>query len=391
MKRQALRAFRELLRRSRRIDANIAAKTLIWRPFPLLSLTQYPELARDDEIISSMVGLNNFYTAFLGGSRKMFYNPIKNKSLTALIKSQYRKNADMIGSKQKRQIKLAENGRYELQYFLDLSDRIGIPAVSMKEQYGKNDQESGASDLANDAHQTNVSVGTTLLSHPLMLTTYFSHSALLLTQYSSVEPPCALMMNMPLGYTVGDLLPVRNDFNRKLYDIFEPFFGQPMQEGGPVQQQVFWHHPYDPSVIPRSRKILDGVYWDGDLSGADRDKIDTNLFKFYAGCCTWDRASNQLEKELLDGLWITVPDLPKDLIFEKFPQTSNPTEIEDARLNFWGKCMLQLGTQFHGLAHFSKSGVNKQLQRELVARNAAVGRIQRDGLESIWKTPETQK
>ncbi len=150
----------------------------------------------------------------------------------------------------------------------------------------------------------------------------FNRSIVLLTDYNP-EGAIGFILNKPLDYTIGDLIP-EIDSKFKVYN------------GGPVEQDNLYFIHKRPDLIPDSIEISLGVFWGGDFNAVanliEEHKIDAKDIKFFLGYSGWD--SNQLDDELKSNAWVVTKNTHKEDIIEKNYET------------FWKEKMVELGGDY---------------------------------------------
>ena len=98
----------------------------------------------------------------------------------------------------------------------------------------------------------------------------FNRSIILLADHST-EGSIGFILNKPLDYNLGDLIPEINS-TFKVYN------------GGPVQQDNLYFIHKVPELIPGSIEISQGLFWSGDFKHISdliaEQKIDENDIQF---------------------------------------------------------------------------------------------------------------
>lgn len=150
----------------------------------------------------------------------------------------------------------------------------------------------------------------------------FNRSIILLTDHSK-QGSIGFILNKPLEYTIGDLIP----------EINVPF---KVYNGGPVEQDNLYFIHKIPELIPNSIEISLGIYWGGDFSNVAKlikeKKIIEKDIKFFLGYSGWD--INQLENELKTQSWVVTKNIYEKNIIEK-----------DYKF-FWKEKMIELGGSY---------------------------------------------
>ncbi len=150
----------------------------------------------------------------------------------------------------------------------------------------------------------------------------FNRSIILLADHSK-EGSIGFILNKPLDYNLGDLIPEINS-TFKVYN------------GGPVQQDNLYFIHKVPELIPGSIEISQGLFWSGDFKHISdlivEQKIDENDIQFFLGYSGWD--ANQLNSELDSNTWILSEN------------THQSDIIRAVDTSFWKDKMLALGGEY---------------------------------------------
>jgi putative transcriptional regulator len=93
--------------------------------------------------------------------------------------------------------------------------------------------------------------GQLLLSEPSIGESTFNRSVLLVAEYST-EGTIGFILNKPLEFSIGDLIP-EIDSNLTVYN------------GGPVEQDNLYFIHTIPEKIINSIEISNGIFWGGDF------------------------------------------------------------------------------------------------------------------------------
>lgn len=136
--------------------------------------------------------------------------------------------------------------------------------------------------------------GKILISEPLMHDFYFGRSVVLLVEHEAEEGSFGVIMNKVVGRTLNEVV---QGF---------PEFDAPVYLGGPVQQNnLFYIHQLG-ELIPQSERIMDGLYWGGDIetirSMMETGHLSPGQIRFYLGYSGWD--AGQLHSELERNSWL---------------------------------------------------------------------------------------
>jgi len=135
--------------------------------------------------------------------------------------------------------------------------------------------------------------GRLLISEPSLQDFYFRQSVVLLAEHND-EGSFGLIINKPIDIKLNE---VTKDF---------PYADVDLYLGGPVKtDSIFYIHTLG-DTIENSLKIMDGLYWGGDLALIKEMLILKQLSKknirFFIGYSGW--GSKQLEKELEENSWV---------------------------------------------------------------------------------------
>jgi putative transcriptional regulator len=164
--------------------------------------------------------------------------------------------------------------------------------------------------------------GKVLIAAPFLSDYYFGRSVVLLADHGS-EGSFGIVMNKPLDIRFNDIL-----------DEF-PSFSAGIYVGGPVKSDsLFFVHTLGES-IPQSVKIIDGLYWGGDIdevrSAIVEGRIEARQIRFFLGYSGW--APDQLESELKENSWVVAQ--------------ANCTELLDADpADLWKGLVKSLGKEY---------------------------------------------
>ncbi len=146
--------------------------------------------------------------------------------------------------------------------------------------------------------------GQLLIAEPSILgDVSFNRSVILLAEHNA-EGSVGFILNKPLDYTIGDLLP-EIEASFKIYI------------GGPVEQDNLYFIHTIPKLINNSIEISNGIYWGGDFeltkSLINEGKINKEEIRFFLGYTGWSAA--QLETEIQGNSWIIANNtLKKDIL-----------------------------------------------------------------------------
>jgi putative transcriptional regulator len=136
------------------------------------------------------------------------------------------------------------------------------------------------------------SQGIILISEPSLYDFYFRQSVILLAEHSK-DGSFGIIINKPIETRLNEIL---KDF---------PDFDAPLFLGGPVNtDSIFYIHTKE--GVERSMKIMDGLYWGGDIETIrnmiDLHRITKDDIRFFIGYAGWN--PSQLEREIKEKSWI---------------------------------------------------------------------------------------
>ena len=150
----------------------------------------------------------------------------------------------------------------------------------------------------------------------------FNRSVILLADYTN-KGSVGFILNKPLQYTLGDLLP----------EIEASFI---IYNGGPVEQDNLYFIHTIPELISGSIEISNGIFWGGDFeltkSLINEGKINKENIRFFLGYTGWD--ANQLESELEANSWIITYNNYEASILSKSSE------------QFWKEKIIELGGEY---------------------------------------------
>lgn len=165
--------------------------------------------------------------------------------------------------------------------------------------------------------------GQLLISEPSIIGDLsFNRSVILLADHDK-EGSIGFIINKPLKYTIGDLIPeIESKF--KIYN------------GGPVEQDNLYFIHNVPELIPNSVEISNGIYWGGDFEST-KELINSGIItkdniRFFLGYSGWHQ--NQLENEMNANSWIVTANNYKNKIIGK------------SHAHFWNDRIKELGGEY---------------------------------------------
>lgn len=137
-----------------------------------------------------------------------------------------------------------------------------------------------------------------LIAVPQLGDPNFFHGLVLLLQHDE-DGAFGLVLNRPSGLSLGEFADSQG------LQCHESLKSQPIFQGGPVELERGWVLHGD-ALHPESQLLLPGLFVSGGmetlkelLSQGQRD------FRFFLGYAGW--GAGQLEEEMKEGAWITVP------------------------------------------------------------------------------------
>jgi putative transcriptional regulator len=164
--------------------------------------------------------------------------------------------------------------------------------------------------------------GRILISQPSLGDRFFNHSVIMLAEHGP-EGSFGFIVNKPAKIRLSKVTDEFGSFDTDLY------------LGGPVNvNNLFFVHSKG-DIISDSLKIIDGVYWGGDIDEIRRlilsGNITNNDIRFYAGYSGWE--PKQLDREMKENSWIVL-DGAKSYVFGQRPAY------------LWKKIVLTLGDDY---------------------------------------------
>ena len=137
------------------------------------------------------------------------------------------------------------------------------------------------------------SKGRILISEPFLVDYYFKRSVVLLAEHND-EGSFGLIINKPVDMHLSDVL---HDF---------PEFDAPIYLGGPVKTENLYFIHTKGNLIEESMKILEGLYWGGDIEHVKElitiGQLSAQDIKFFVGYSGW--VAKQLDGELERNSWL---------------------------------------------------------------------------------------
>ncbi len=171
------------------------------------------------------------------------------------------------------------------------------------------------------------SSGTILVSEPFLKDFYFTRSVILLAEHSE-DGTFGLILNKPTNLKLSETL------NNGSFTISEEFDNN-IFLGGPVKTDSLYFIHTRNDLIENSVKILEGIYWGGNIDTVKhliQQRILTkDDIRFYIGYSGWD--PKQLDEELKEHTWVVTQTDANFLL-------KNPPEL------LWKKAVKILGKDY---------------------------------------------
>jgi putative transcriptional regulator len=167
-------------------------------------------------------------------------------------------------------------------------------------------------------NEIKIKKGHLLLSKPSFLgENSFNRTVLLLAEYTK-DGTVGFILNKPLEFTIGDLIP---EINSSLT----------VYNGGPVEQDNLYFIHTIPNKIQNSIEISNGIYWGGDFDTLknllNKNEIDKTEIRFFLGYSGWTK--KQLENELQEDNWLLIENNEKATLLSKPTSDFWKEKIED--------------------------------------------------------------
>lgn len=133
--------------------------------------------------------------------------------------------------------------------------------------------------------------GSILLSHPTLLDPNFFKSILFISAHSEEQGSLGVILNRPLGQTLGEL---DSSFQNEIFSEV------PVFEGGPVEKDKLIVAAWEWLESPSSFKLYFGI----DLEKAESLRTENNSIEIacFVGHSGW--SPGQLEDELEENAWL---------------------------------------------------------------------------------------
>jgi len=164
--------------------------------------------------------------------------------------------------------------------------------------------------------------GSVLISQPSLSDRFFNKSVVMLVDHGA-DGSFGVIVNKPAHVKLSTVTSEFAGFDTELY------------LGGPVQiNNLFYIHSKG-ELIKDSLKIIEGVYWGGDIKEIrnliSSGKLTDKDIRFYAGYSGW--VPKQLNLEMKENSWIVIEGL-KRFVFNMHPS------------KLWKEIVLNLGEEY---------------------------------------------
>jgi putative transcriptional regulator len=170
--------------------------------------------------------------------------------------------------------------------------------------------------------------GCILVSQPSLTDRFFNRSVVMLAEHGS-EGSFGFIVNKPANIKLSK---VTNEFGTFDTDLYL---------GGPVHVNSLFYVHSRGDVVQDSLKIIEGVYWGGDINEIRKlifsGKLTEKDIRFYAGYSGWQ--PEQLSREMTENSWIVL-DGQNKYVFGPRPA------------GLWKKIVLTLGKDFAPWVNF---------------------------------------
>jgi len=173
----------------------------------------------------------------------------------------------------------------------------------------------------------NPAQGKILVSEPFLQDFYFKRSIVLLAEHNE-DGTFGLVLNKPTDIRLSEII---NKESFRVPQDFDNF----IYLGGPVKtDSLFFIHTRN-DVIPNSFKIMEGLYWGGDIRHVnqliEKKVLALNDIRFYLGYAGWE--PKQLDRELKENSWVVANSSTEFLL-------KNPPE------SLWKNAVKMLGKEY---------------------------------------------
>lgn len=176
----------------------------------------------------------------------------------------------------------------------------------------------------------NPAQGKILVSEPFLNDFYFKRSIVLLAEHND-EGTFGLVLNKPTDIKLSEII---NDRTFRIPEDFDNF----VYLGGPVKtDSLFFIHTRN-DLINKCIKIIDGLYWGGDINLVNQlieaKTLSKNDIRFYIGYSGWE--PKQLDRELYEHSWV-VANTNVDFLLKNPPDTlwKNAVKLLGKKYSDW--------------------------------------------------------
>jgi putative transcriptional regulator len=140
--------------------------------------------------------------------------------------------------------------------------------------------------------------GCILISDPFLPDQYFSRTIVLMAEHGP-NGSLGIILNRPSEFKLSEIN------TRQTPEIFKDM-DLPLFVGGPVHLDRLYFLCKDSELLKEDSKIIDGIYWGGDLETAKEllqsGKIKTDEIRFFIGYSSWE--PGQLQREINEKSWL---------------------------------------------------------------------------------------
>jgi putative transcriptional regulator len=170
--------------------------------------------------------------------------------------------------------------------------------------------------------------GVLLISDPFLKDPNFMRTVVLLCEHHA-KGSFGFVLNRP--------------YEQRLHEFIPDLDGHevPVYYGGPVQPDTLHFVHAMPAEVPDGNQISKGVYWGGNFETVinliQSNSLDLSRIRFFLGYSGWGKG--QLEEEMLEKSWLTVPATRK-LVFA----------ADAAQL--WRNAVQELDESFHPIVNY---------------------------------------
>jgi putative transcriptional regulator len=170
--------------------------------------------------------------------------------------------------------------------------------------------------------------GRFLISDPSLQDFYFRKSVVILAEHNK-EGSFGLIVNKPVSVQLSEIV---KDF---------PPFDSAVYLGGPIKTDSLFYIHTCGDVVKDSMKILDGLYWGGDIDQIQdlilKGSLLPDQIRFFIGYSGW--SSGQLDQELELKSWVVSQAHKKHVL------TNKPDKL-------WNNLLLAMGGEYKLWANF---------------------------------------